>query len=161
MISCRMTEAAFPCGASVLWHVVGSVVRWAAPPQGRSTSLLVITAKDQMFSFNSPIGSNLPQFWSQPHLESNPHLAPLWVVLSGDLVNSNFCTVFPHVLPLQNSTFLIAKREIVNPFDSGEHCNSLKMGNLIEKLISAADSLWSLFNSIFPSLHFFFKIKIK
>lgn len=25
-------RGSLPCGASVLWHVVGSVVRWAAPP---------------------------------------------------------------------------------------------------------------------------------
>lgn len=46
-------------------------------PQGRSTFLLVITAKDQMFSFNLPLVLISLNLWSQPHLKVTLHLAPL------------------------------------------------------------------------------------
>lgn len=71
-----------PHGISTLWPIVGSVVRSAAlpptpAPRGRSTSLLVITAKDQMFFFNLLLVLISLNLWSQPHLKVTPHLAPL------------------------------------------------------------------------------------
>lgn len=71
-----------PHGISTLWPIVGLVVRSAAlpptpAPWGRSTSLLVITAKDQMFFFNLLLVLISLNLWSQPHLKVTPHLAPL------------------------------------------------------------------------------------